>query len=395
MTKIYFQKKITLFLSFFILNNYLFLSLNFSALFLKINFILFISGVFVFYFKNFRDNIYLKIFFILIILISLGVPVFDWDPRSIWLFHAKRIFYDNSIFSVSDNYAIFSHNDYPSLVPSLAASVAHLAGHWNEVFPKLAFSLMFLPPIIFINIYIKNYNYLIFLSLIFFFIGKYLFNGWADGLLAVYFTLSVFLMHKLISNNFNLEKKNLFLNLIAILFFVTLTLIKNEGLVLLVIIFLITFVLEFSNKSLKKNFKKIILLSISFIPIILWKYFCYTNSLGNDYINNSFLFNLELRANVLENYKLIFYFLFLNEKFLIALFIFLTSFFILKNNNLFKFVFLIALTYSLILFIVYLSTPYDFYFQLNSSATRTIKSISFLFGFFAIYNLSLKKNNLI
>jgi len=390
-----FCEKITFFLSLLILNNYFLISLEFPILFLKTNLIFIFSIILIFYFKHFLKNIPFKIFFIIILLISLGTPTLEWDPRSIWLFHAKRIFIENSIFSVKDNYAAFSHNDYPSLVPSLAASVAHLAGHWNEVFPKLAFSLMFLPPIIFINIYIKNYNYLIFLSLIFFFIGKYLFNGWADGLLAVYFTLSVFLMHKLISNNFNLEKKNLFLNLIAILFFVTLTLIKNEGLVLLVIIFLITFVLEFSNKSLKKNFKKIILLSISFIPIILWKYFCYTNSLGNDYINNSFLFNLELRANVLENYKLIFYFLFLNEKFLIALFIFLTSFFILKNNNLFKFVFLIALTYSLILFIVYLSTPYDFYFQLNSSATRTIKSISFLFGFFAIYNLSLKKNNLI
>ena len=89
MIKNNFHEKITLLLSFFILNNYFFLSLNFSILFLKANFILFFLGIALFYFKNFRENIYLKIFFILIILISLGTPVFDWDPRSIWLFHAK------------------------------------------------------------------------------------------------------------------------------------------------------------------------------------------------------------------------------------------------------------------------------------------------------------------
>ena len=39
-------------------------------------------------------------FFLFIVFISLGTPTFEWDARSIWLFHAKRIFYDKSIFSV-------------------------------------------------------------------------------------------------------------------------------------------------------------------------------------------------------------------------------------------------------------------------------------------------------
>ena len=74
----------------------------------------------IFYCRNFFENIYLKIFFFLIILISLGTPTFEWDPRSLWLFHAKRIFYDNSIFSVADNYAKFSQNDLPTLIPAFA-----------------------------------------------------------------------------------------------------------------------------------------------------------------------------------------------------------------------------------------------------------------------------------
>ena len=137
MTKKNFHEKIALVLSFLILNNYLLLSLNFPQLLIKINFIIFLVIVLVFYFQNLLENPFLKIFFLFIVFISLGTPTFEWDPRSIWLFHAKRIFYDQSIFSVMDNYAGFSRNDYPNLAPAFASSLAFLVGHWNEVFPKL------------------------------------------------------------------------------------------------------------------------------------------------------------------------------------------------------------------------------------------------------------------
>ena len=203
-------EKITLFLSILILNNIILIGLNFPAIILKINLLLFLFILLFFYFNKPNENWYLKIFFIFILLISLGTPTFEWDPRSIWLFHAKRIFYDNSIFSISDNYASFSHNDYPNLVPALASSLAKTIGYWNEVFPKLAFTLMFLPPLIIIHFFLKGAQYLIFLSIILFIIGKYLFNGWADGLVAVYFGISSFLMYlfkDFIRTVFALEKK--------------------------------------------------------------------------------------------------------------------------------------------------------------------------------------------
>ena len=89
----------------------------------------------------------------------------------------------------------------------------------------------------------------------------------------------------------------------------------------------------------------------------------------------------------ISNYKLIGYFLLLNEKFLMALSFFLFSFWLRKNNKIFSFVFIISAIYIFILFIIYLSTPYDFYWQLDSSAARVIRSISFLLAFFGIYNL--------
>ena len=56
-----FHEKIALILSFLILNNYLFLSLNFSQLLIKINFLIFLVTVLIFYCKNFFENPILKI----------------------------------------------------------------------------------------------------------------------------------------------------------------------------------------------------------------------------------------------------------------------------------------------------------------------------------------------
>jgi len=387
MTKKNFHEKIALVLSFLILNNYLLLSLNSPQLMIKINFLIFLLTVLIFYSKNFLENSFLKIFFLFIIFISLGTPTFEWDARSIWLFHAKRIFYDQSIFSIGDNYAAFSQNEYPSLAPAFASSLAFLVGHWNEVFPKLSFTLMFLPPLILIYSFLKNTHYLIFLSIVFFTIGKFLFNGWADGLVAIYFGLSAFLMYLLFIVDTNFYRNKLFFYLLAFCFFISLTLIKNEGTALLFTLFVTTFFIKLYKGELRKDISKLIFLSISFIPIILWNLFCYSKGIGNDYINTNILLNLLPRLDDLNNYKLISYFLFLNEKFLIALIFFLVSFWVKWNKELFSFISIITIMYIFILFFIYLSTPFDFYWQLDSTAARIIRSLSFLLAFFGLYNL--------
>ena len=388
MTKDSFHEKIALVLSFLILNNYLLLSLNSPQLMIKINFLIFLLTVLIFYSKNFFENSFLKIFFLFIIFISLGTPTFEWDARSIWLFHAKRIFYDQSIFSIGDNYAAFSHNEYSSLAPAFASSLAFLVGHWNEVFPKLSFSLMFLPPLILTYAFLKDTQYLIFLSIVFFTIGKFLFNGWADGLVAIYFGLSAFLMYLLFFIDTNFFKNRLLFYLLAFCFFISLTLIKNEGIALLFILFATTFIIKLYKGQLGKDISKLVFLSISFLPVIFWKFFCYSKGIGDYYINTNILLNLLPRLDDLNNYKLISYFLFLNEKFLIALIFFLLSFWIKLDKELFSFIFIVTAMYIFILFFIYLSTPHDFYFQLDSTAARVIRSLSFLLAFFGLYNLT-------
>ena len=388
MIKHYFHEKISLFLSFLILNNYFLLSFNSPLFLLKINFLIFFLVVFLFYFLNYKENLNLKFFFLLLIFISLGVPLSEWDPRSTWLFHAKRIFYDNSIFIFADNYAPFSHNDYPKLAPAFASSFASLFGSWNEVYPKISFTLIFLPPLIITYSFIKNTYYIAFLFLVFFFIGPFLINGWLDGLITIYFCLSVFFMYLLIINNYEKYKKNYYLYLLALFFFTSLTLLKNEGTALLTILFFVTVIIELFKHNLKFKLGRLFFLLLSFLPIIMWKYFCYSNGIGyNDYINSESLMNFLPRASELNNYISISYFLLLNEKFLISLALFLLSFFIAKNNKLFIFISFISVIYIFVLFLVFLNTPHDFYFQLNSTASRVIRVLSFLLAFFGLYNL--------
>jgi hypothetical protein len=390
MTHTNFYEKIALVLSFLILSNYLFLSLNFSLIVIKINFIIFLFTVLVFYFKNILENSFLKIFFLCIIFISLGTVTFEWDARSIWLFHAKVMFYEDSVLSLDESYK-FTHIEYPNLAPAFASALGILLGYWNEVFPKIAFSLMFLPPLILIFSFFKDVRYLIFLSIVFFTVGKFLFNGWADGLVAIYFGISAFLMYLLFIIDLNFYRNRLIFYLLAFCFFVSLTLIKNEGVALLLVLFITAFLIKLYKRELKKDIFKLLFLSFSFLPIIFWKFFCYSKGIGNDYINTNILLNLLPRLDDLNNYKTISYFLFLNEKFLFTLIFFFVSFWIKFDKELFSFIFIITLMYILILFFIYLSTPYDFYWQLNSSAARVIRSLCFLLAFFGLYNLRIVK----
>ena len=89
----------------------------------------------------------------------------------------------------------------------------------------------------------------------------------------------------------------------------------------------------------------------------------------------------------LYNYKLIAYFILLNEKFVICLTFFLLSFWINWNKEIFRFISITILMYILILFFIFLSTPFDFYWQLDSTAARVVRTLNFSLAFFGLYNL--------
>jgi len=386
-----FNNKISIALLLLILNNYLLLSVGIFNIILKINLVFFFFFIAYFYTKHFKNNLILKIYFILILLISLGTPAEGWDLRSLYLFHAKRIFFDQSIYSVADNYAAFSHNDYPLLFHSFSASFAFLSGYWHEIFPKSAYSFIYLPPLIFLSTNIPNKKNIVFLSLVIFFVGSHLYDGGIDGAVALYFITSAYCFFKIFFSK-NSDKGTTYLNFATFLMCLTLSLIKNEGFALLILIFLITVLIKLTNKDLSRHFKKLSILSLSLIPFIIWKIFCYKNGV----INTDFTFallneNLIDRLSLLNNYKLFFEYLIIsNEKSIIALLIFAVSFYLNFNKRLFYFVSLLFLSYLTLLLIVYFSTPYDFTYHLGTSAHRVLESLTLLLGFFALYNLNIK-----
>ena len=386
-----FNIKISLTLSLLIFNNYFLISLNIFNIILKLNLIIFFLCVFYFYIKNFKNNFILKIIFLLILIVSLGIPVEGWDARSLYLFHAKRIFFDMSIYSVADNYASFSHNDYPLLVPAFSSTFAFLIGYWHEVFPKTAFIFIYLPALIFLSVYLSQKVYTIFLTLVIFFIGNHFYNIGVDGILAVYFVISAFcFFYIFFSKQQNTEGKLFYLN--TIFFLASLSMIKNEGIVLLILIFIFTLLIKAYNKEFYNTSKNLLLFSTSFIPILLWKSFCLKNGIVNtDFTLQLLNENLLNRLSIYENYKQFFKFLiFSNEKLIIAIVLFVISSYINFDKKLFYFITLIFASYLLVLLMVYFSTRLDLVYHLSTSANRVLEPLTLFLGFFSIYNLKTK-----
>ena len=202
-----------------------------------------------------------EIFYIIFILsfISLGSPVADWDARSIWLFNSKRIFFNENLNQFTNYFGSeFSHLDYPILIQTLSASLASLIGNWNEIFPKYSSIIMILPALVIVSKILKNKvdKLIFFIILIFFIYEKRLINGEMDALLGLY-TISTIILLMSFSKLKNLNLENL---IKLFLFIMTLTMIKIEGLGILICIFLSYMIVYF--KYNKKLNNKIILVFV-------------------------------------------------------------------------------------------------------------------------------------
>ena len=120
------DKRISIFSVFLISYLTLVFSLNLffnKVLFSPITFLFYIILLSVLIFKDITKNLTLtKILVIILIFISLSSPTREWDARSIWMFHAKQIFYDQNIFAQFDNYGF--QNEYPIFISYYAAQIA-------------------------------------------------------------------------------------------------------------------------------------------------------------------------------------------------------------------------------------------------------------------------------
>ena len=182
-----------------ILLNYFVMFISYNVNVIKIIFSFYILTVLFFFVHKPLNFIHLKITLVILMIIILGNPTYFWDAWAGWLFQAKRIFFLQSIVALLDEYSAMQ-NDYPVIAPAFVASLATLVGGWNNIFPKLAILLMFFPPLI---LSIKTFNtryHLLFLILVLFIFNLQLIIGIVDGLVAIYFTFSSYLIYEIFEN---------------------------------------------------------------------------------------------------------------------------------------------------------------------------------------------------
>jgi hypothetical protein len=328
-----------------------------------------------------------------------------------WAFHAKRIFLDDNLYAGFDKYMPELMNAFPLLPASLSATLAQIIGHWNEIYPKSTNILVLLPALFVQCSFLKNNkSILLWLMFVLLFTGRALVSGLMDGLVAMYFVTNCLIIYNLFfeensiygRNSEEINKNKNVLFFLGIFCGIILTLLKNEGLVIVILLLLSAFLFKiYLKKKIRK--REIIFGILVFIPVFVWKLLAtYNGVYSAEYLEtgiaepviglNTFD-RIILRLSEINNYKLVFKYLLLNEKFIIALLIFLFSIYksFEKNKLIYSFVITNALIYYIVLYIVYFSTPRDLYWHLSSSSTRVMPSIVMILIFFSVSTFMKKK----
>ena len=372
-----------------ILVNYLLWSINLWQIFKYINFIFLIAVILNFYIsKKFNEYWYLKIIILSLFIISLGSPNFSIDSRYIYLFSAKIFFYDSNIYSFLNNHLSEIITTRPKLAATLSATFAQLIGFWNEVFPKSTNIIVIFPPIIFLVSFFKDKIFIIlWLFLMLFFSGKLFVNGSLDGIISLYFVSCILISYKLLSVK-KIDEQNILYSLLF-LFFSILSLTKNEGSVMVLIIFFTNILINLLYYK-KINFKFIFITLISLVPFFMWKYIVITNSLdftmfeyetGNPI--NRFLGRISnsddlllILSHLVENNKLI----------LSLIFFILVSYkFFINNKKLIFFISINFLLYFSALIFAFLIDPFDLALKLQTSSTRVFIPLVLMLSYFSIF----------
>jgi len=389
-------------ISFCIFLNYFFWSVNFSQIIKSINFFTILFFLFYFFIgKEFKNYNYLRLFIISLLALSLGSMTVDWDARSVFGFHAKRIFLDDNLYAGFDKYMPGLMNAYPLLPASLSATLAQIIGHWNEIYPKSTNILVLLPALFVQCSFLKNNkSILLWLMFILLFTARNLVSGLMDGLVAMYFVTNCLIIYNLFieehlvygKNSVEINKNKITLFFSGVFCGIILSLLKNEGFVIIILLLLSTFLFKiYLKKKIRK--REIIFAILVLTPMFVWKLLATYNGVYALAIGFNSFDQIILRLSEINSYKLVFRYLLLNEKFIIALLIFF--FCIYKNfqNNklVYSFVITNALMYYITLYIVYLSTPYDLSWHLIGSSTRVMPTMVMILIFFSISTFMKKK----
>jgi hypothetical protein len=123
------------------------------------------------------------------LLMILGENLLGWDARAIWFFQGSLLYDAQNLFAVPWAHPDFtqSHPDYPKAIAILSAQTSTLMGVWNERWPKLALVvLLALTQCGLCATRLSNWRVWLADFLLLAGIGYLMWNGYADGYLAVF-----------------------------------------------------------------------------------------------------------------------------------------------------------------------------------------------------------------
>jgi hypothetical protein len=323
--------------------------------------------------------VYAWVFVLALTVVALGTPSDSWDARSIWLFHAKRIYTDGDLYSQLDGYASWSQNDYPSLVPFLMAAAAKLVGRWNEIFPKALGVVLLLPALIPVLASMKSLlSASAFLLSVTMVGGVYLVNGYMDVLVAIYGVAVLVVAVKVESEEWTENYDYLLLALMT----GTLILVKNEAAVVAALVGGVSVARSLLRKR-RIPWALVGTFAIAGIPLIFWKCELIHHHVVNDLAGSHF------RAQFLSRLPNTFFTTFILEELLARIWIIIPVIIIAgfwriaRPNALIQVTTVVSLAYVGVLYLVYMSTPHDVKWHLQTSVDRTVMPVVLILVFTA------------
>ena len=327
-------------------------------------------------------SIWIGISFVCLIFLSpiLGRPLLGWDARSIWFFHAKMIYVAGSIGrSAGWQHPLigFSHPDYPNLIPALAAQITNMLGFWNEYIPKISLLFMLIPAVVWLFTFARrSFSFVILLLLIPFSFAPGIWNGYMDGYFALYFSIAMLLFGRYINYSRPIDLISSFCCLIAVFY------IKNEGALAILTGFcsmILTYSLvkdkpDSSKQEFLMKWKYYLVGLLALIPLLLWGLYKQQWNLSNDLEIGTIQSFLRIISRLTDgSLRLIFQNVFGEIESAILLLGLLYFASVAQNESLTNesFPALIAAgIYIMGMIFIYLQTPKDLVWHLNTSIER-------------------------
>ena len=315
--------------------------------------------------------------------VILSEPLFSWDARSIWFLHAKMIFSAGTLGAGAGwqhSSIVWSHPDYPKLIPLIAAQTSYIIGFWNEYLPKLSLFFMLVPPLVWVFTFSRRSFSFMFLLVVLpavFYVRVW--DGYMDGYHALYFSIAMLLLGRYLQKNRTIDLISSFTCAIALLY------IKNEGtLAALISIFLILLLPIFQKRKFAKSdfllpWKYYLALFLGVVPLVLWIFYK-----GQWHLSNDLAFGFSSLQRIGDriadgSYKLIVAQAYLQIQGVLLIVGMLSLLLISRKQWLPKEscpAFLAGVLFLFGLMVVYLAAPHDLLWHLSTSIDRTMLSVT-------------------